>query len=328
MKKKLCIALSALMIMSLSAGLTGCGGSNKSGETEPTTASASATTEATTAAPKADTSAIEGSWDNDDEEMSLTIFDDGTAIASDTSDYYEFTYEWDGTTLTLDDGSGTPVKGTLDDNGELSLEDIGGTFYIVDEAYYVPDEDEEDSDTSDDSTDSLDLEDTSWTVEDEVYRFYGDGTAQIIFDDGDVADATYEWDGQSGTITMTYDGETASTDLLMVNGSLAIVGEDGDTYIFEPEDSDSSEDSSDEDSGDTYIFGDYENSEADFSLTFYDDGTVDIIQDNMTMECTYTISIDGELEIDANGDTLTGTYYSSDDSVGIDGIDGYFEYVG
>lgn len=206
MKKKILVALSTFMVVPLSVGLlTGCG---------------------------SDEASIVGSWDNDGEMMSIVFEEDGTAMASDDADYYPFTYEWDGTTLTLDDDTDITVTGTLNEDGELELEDIGGTFVQVDEVTYIPveDEDEEEEvvEEEEEVSEDFDIVSNTWEVGDVLYNFYSDGTAQIIYDDDDISDATYEWDGQNGTI---YLGEE-STELTIINGEFCILGEDGEYYTF------------------------------------------------------------------------------------------------
>ena len=110
MKKKMSLVLGTILTLSLCL-LTACGG---------------------------DDPAPEGAYDNDDIEVSIVFYDDGTCVISDfdVSDEGEFKMDGDELTIELD---GEEVTGTYDaDEDTFTIDDNDGEFYYVDEAWYTP----------------------------------------------------------------------------------------------------------------------------------------------------------------------------------------------
>ena len=110
MKKKLSLVLGTILALSLCL-LTACGG---------------------------DDPAPEGAYDNDDIEVSIVFYDDGTCVISDfdVSDEGEFKMDGDELTIEMD---GMEVTGTYDaDEDTFTIDDNDGEFYSVGEAFYTP----------------------------------------------------------------------------------------------------------------------------------------------------------------------------------------------
>ena len=109
MKKKLSLVLGTILALSLCL-LTACGG-------DP---------------------APEGAYDNDELEMSMVFFEDGTCEVSDYYDSAECEFKMDGDELTIE-MDGMEVTGTYDaDEDTLNIDDNDGEFYSVGEAFYTP----------------------------------------------------------------------------------------------------------------------------------------------------------------------------------------------
>ncbi|MBM6925270.1 hypothetical protein [Pseudoflavonifractor phocaeensis] len=110
MKKKLSLVLGTILALSLCL-LTACGG---------------------------DDPAPEGAYDNDELEMSMVFFEDGTCEVSDYYDSAECEFKMDGDELTIE-MDGMEVTGTYDaDEDTFTIDDNDGEFYSVGEAFYTP----------------------------------------------------------------------------------------------------------------------------------------------------------------------------------------------
>ena len=110
MKKKLSLVLGTILALSLCL-LTACGG---------------------------DDPAPEGAYDNDELEMSIVFFEDGTCEVSDYHNSAECEFKMDGDELTIE-MDGMEVTGTYDaDEDTFTIDDNDGEFYSVGEAFYTP----------------------------------------------------------------------------------------------------------------------------------------------------------------------------------------------
>ena len=78
-----------------------------------------------------------GAWDDDESEQSFIFNDDGTGAQTSYFGTIEFTYTWDGDTVTItNEEMGVSAEGYLED-GELTF---GNSYCVkVDSAEYVPD---------------------------------------------------------------------------------------------------------------------------------------------------------------------------------------------
>ena len=297
MKKKLRL-LCILMVLVLSLGLlSACGGE------EPVS--------------------LVGNWDCDDYETSLVFYDDGTADMSDYYDYAVVDYEWDGETLTLS-YDGDTLQGVLGEDGSLVLDgDI--VFVRVEAISYYP------ADPGDEGDEPVpyDMTDSAWDVEGVIYDFYADGTLIIA---GEYL-GSYDWNGYSGTLY--FDG--SSTSIYYDGEDLYMEGEDGELYLMEYYSSadydmydellgDGDDDSDDE--GGYSLGGAYDNDDAEMSIVFHSDGTATVSDFYSSEDAAYTV--DGDylvVEFDSGG-YYEAYYDSSDDTFRVDGLDGWFYYVG
>lgn len=317
MKKKLRL-LCILMVLVLSLGLlSACGGE------EPVS--------------------LVGNWDCDDYETSLVFYDDGTADMSDYYDYAVVDYEWDGETLTLS-YDGDTLQGVLGEDGSLVVDgDI--VFVRVEAITYYP------ADPGDEGDEPVryDMTDSAWDVEGGWYS-RGD-SSQLTYPDitGPEAEMVGQWvnsyTGDSVEFTrdgsvvysigggfgvaspFTFDGETVTfsdyTGYIDGDGDLIVEGLDG---WFSRSES-SGGDSGSGDSG-YALGGAYDNDDAEMSIVFHSDGTATVSDFYSSEDATYTV--DGDylvVEFDSGG-YYEAYYDSSDDTFQVDGLDGWFYYVG
>lgn len=111
MKKKLSLVLGTILALSLCL-LTACGGG--------------------------DDPAPLGAYDNDDIEVSIVFYEDGTCVISDYDSADEAEFKMDGDELTIE-MDGMEVTGTYDaDEDTFTIDDNDGEFYSVGEAFYTP----------------------------------------------------------------------------------------------------------------------------------------------------------------------------------------------
>ena len=125
----------------------------------------------------------------------------------------------------------------------------------------------------------------------------------------------------------TFDGETVTfsdyTGYIDGDGDLIVEGLDG---WFSRSES-SGGDSGSGDSG-YALGGAYDNDEAEMSIVFHSDGTATVSDFYSSEDATYTV--DGDylvVEFDSGG-YYEAYYDSSDDTFQVDGLDGWFYYVG
>ena len=149
-------------------------------------------------------------------------------------------------------------------------------------------------------------------------------TLRMIAGLEEITSGTLYIDGSSTTIS--YDGE-----------DLYIEGEDGELYLMEYYSiadydmydellGDGDDDSDDE--GGYSLGGAYDNDDEEMSIVFYADGTVVMSDFEFSDEGTYTVDGDYIL-MEFEGQFPYEAYYdSSDDSFQVDGLDGWFYYVG
>ena len=187
---KLCSLLMALLTMTFL--LTACGG----GDENP----------------------FLGDWDDDAGEQSLIFLEDGTGAQTSYYGTIEFTYTWEGDTVTItSEEMGISAEATLEDN-VLYMDD--SSFVKVDQAAYVPenlDEDDSEEGYEDDSEDT------------------GDSDTELDFWLGEYANdnGTLTIDNSGGTLyyALGYIGEDGTS---VASGTLS--EDSNDPYVLEESD--------------------------------------------------------------------------------------------
>lgn len=158
-----------------------------------------------------------GDWDDDAGEQSLIFLEDGTGAQTSYYGAIEFTYTWEGDTVTItSEELGISAEATLEDN--VLYMDYS-SFVKVDQAAYVPenlDEDDSEEGYEDDSEDT------------------GDSDTELDFWLGEYAN-------DNGTLTIYNSGGTFNYALGYIgeNGALVASGtlsESGDPYVLEESD--------------------------------------------------------------------------------------------
>lgn len=131
MKKTLKAAGSLLLCLCfISALLCGCGKNT----VEETTAPASSETEETQAEERV---AVDACYDNDETGESMILKDDYTIVCSNWNAQVEGEYFIEGSRIHVDLYD-MGQEGTIDSEGNITIEDVDGIFCRVDEAGYVP----------------------------------------------------------------------------------------------------------------------------------------------------------------------------------------------
>ena len=177
-----------------------------------------------------------GDWDDDAGEESLIFLEDGTGAQTSYYGAIEFTYTWEGDTVTItSEELGISAEATLEDN--VLYMDYS-SFVKVDQAAYVPenlDEDDSEEGYEDDSEDP------------------GDSDTELDFWVGEYANdnGTLTIDISSGTLyyALGYIGEDGAS---VASGTLS---ESGDPYVLEESD---------------FIFS-YDDSDQSIEITLQDD---------------------------------------------------------
>ena len=177
-----------------------------------------------------------GDWDDDAGEQSLIFLEDGTGAQTSYYGSIEFTYTWEGDTVTItSEELGISAEATLEDN--VLYMDYS-SFVKVDQAAYVPenlDEDDSEEGYEDDSEDT------------------GDSDTELDFWLG-------EYSGDNGTLTIDNSGGTLYYALSYISEDGASVAsgtlsESGDPYVLEESD---------------FIFS-YDDSDQSIEITLQDD---------------------------------------------------------
>ena len=177
-----------------------------------------------------------GDWDDDAGEQSLIFLEDGTGAQTSYYGAIEFTYTWEGDTVTItSEELGISAEATLEDN-VLYMDYF--SFVKVDQAAYVPenlDEDDSEEGYEDDSEDT------------------GDSDTELDFWLGEYANdnGTLTIDISSGMLyyALGYIGEDGAS---VASGTLS---ESGDPYVLEESD---------------FIFS-YDDSDQSIEITLQDD---------------------------------------------------------
>ena len=220
-------------------------------------------------------------------------------------------YSYDGETVTVDTSAGIS-EGYIDDEGDLIIEIDG------EGGWYSP------GDSS-----QLTYPDITGPEAEMVGQWVNSYTGDSVefTRDGSVV---YSIGGGFGVASpFTFDGETVTfsdyTGYIDGDGDLIVEGLDG--WFSRTESSSSGGES---DSGDSSysLGGAYDNDDEEMSIVFYSDGTVVMSDFEFSDEGTYTVDGDYIL-MEFEGQFPYEAYYdSSDDSFQVDGLDGWFYYVG
>ena len=173
----------------------------------------------------------------------------------------------------------------------------------------------------------LELAGTAWESEGTAYHFFEDGV--VVVDTGYTL--SYTWDGNHGEISDG--GITAELiydeDGLFLEGEdeqfyeLTRVGEADLTLLLDEED-----DSSDDVDDGEELGGAYDNDNEEMSIVFHSDGTCTITSASQQVEGSYTLDANDNLYIETDTDSAEGWYDSSDDTFSLEGLSGWFYYVG
>ena len=82
---------------------------------------------------------LAGAYDNDDEEMSIVFYSDGTVVMSDFEFSDEGTYTVDGDYILMEFEGQFPYEAYYDSSDDsFQVDGLDGWFYYVDEAWYTP----------------------------------------------------------------------------------------------------------------------------------------------------------------------------------------------
>lgn len=218
-------------------------------------------------------------------------------------------YSYDGETVTVDTSAGIS-EGYIDDEGDLIIEIDGeGGWY------------------SRGDSSQLTYPDIAGPEAEMVGQWVNSYTGDSVefTRDGSVV---YSIGGGFGVASpFTFDGETVTfsdyTGYIDGDGDLIVEGLDG---WFSRSES-SGGDSGSGDSG-YALGGAYDNDDAEMSIVFHSDGTATVSDFYSSEDATYTV--DGDylvVEFDSGG-YYEAYYDSSDDTFQVDGLDGWFYYVG
>lgn len=218
-------------------------------------------------------------------------------------------YSYDGETVTVDTSAGIS-EGYIDDEGDLIIEIDGeGGWY------------------SRGDSSQLTYPDITGPEAEMVGQWVNSYTGDSVefTRDGSVV---YSIGGGFGVASpFTFDGETVTfsdyTGYIDGDGDLIVEGLDGWFSCSESSGGDSG-------SGDSgyALGGAYDNDDAEMSIVFHSDGTATVSDFYSSEDATYTV--DGDylvVEFDSGG-YYEAYYDSSDDTFQVDGLDGWFYYVG
>lgn len=263
-----------------------------------------------------------GDWDDDAGEQSLIFLEDGTGAQTNYYGAIEFTYTWEGDTVTMtSEELGISAEATLEDN--VLYMDYS-SFVKVDQAAYVPenlDEDDSEEGYEDDSEDT------------------GDSDTELDFWIGEYANdnGTLTIDVSSGMLyyamgVSTEDGFSTASGTLTEDSSDPYVLEESD-FIFRYDDSDNSiEISLQDDAGDYehytgwyYYVGPVGGSDASEGDATLDVEAPDSIEawygeyENDTATLTITDSLEDmvDFELVTNDGWMSGTWTVSDHGLGV-----------
>ena len=157
---------------------------------------------------------LAGAWDNDEDELSLVFDGDGGVVLSNRTGSIDLFYEWDGDTLLIWSGEdGESLSGTMDDYGDLLFEGMEGYFYLVDEAYYVPD--------------------SAWDNDEDELSLVFDGYGGVVLSDkSNTIDLFYAWDGDT-LLIWDEEGDEVLSGTMDEDGDLLFEGMEGYFYVVD-----------------------------------------------------------------------------------------------
>ena len=167
-----------------------------------------------------------GAWDDDESEQSLIFLEDGTGAQTSYYGAIEFTYTWEGDTVTItSEELGISAEATLEDN--VLYMDYS-SFVKVDQAEYVPENLE--------AGGSEDMLNGSYTDEDGMITITFDGEGTFGYSNniiGEAGSGTYTYDGETLIVTIFQDGEEVSHAGLVGEDDYAVhiaIWDDADVY--------------------------------------------------------------------------------------------------
>ena len=167
-----------------------------------------------------------GDWDDDAGEQSLIFLEDGTGAQTSYYGAIEFTYTWEGDTVTItSEELGISAEATLEDN--VLYMDYS-SFVKVDQAAYVPENLE--------AGGSEDMLNGSYTDEDGMITITFDGEGAFGYSNniiGEAGSGTYTYDGETLIVTIFQDGEEVSHAGLVGEDDYAVhiaIWDDADVY--------------------------------------------------------------------------------------------------
>ena len=263
---------------------------------------------------------LEGDWIHSSGNRMLTFDGRGSVTFQETyeggsSSSSSGWYSYDGETVTVDTSAGI-AEGYIDDAGDLIIEIDGeGGWYSL-------------GDSSD-----LTYPDITGPEAELVGEWANSSTGDSVefTSDGSVV---YSIDGGIGfSSPFTFDGETVTfgrfTGYMDSFGDIVLDGVDHWFSLSEHEEEDGDEDYDDGYDDDGYTLGGaYDTDDSEMSMVFYTDGTATVSDFYSAESATYTV--DGDylvVEFDSGG-YYEAYYDSSDDTFQVDGLDGWFYYVG
>ena len=264
-------------------------------------------------------SELEGDWIHSSSNLMLSFDGRASVTFQDMTDGGGYAgsgwYSYDGETVTVDLSEGI-FEGYIDRDGDLIIEIRGeGGWY------------------SRGDSSELRYPDVTGPEAELVGYWKNDSTGDYIefCSDGSVV---YSIDGGIGLSSpFTFDGETVTfgrfTGYMDSFGDIVLDGVDHWFSLSEQEEEDGDEDYDDGYDDDGYTLGGaYDNDDAEMSMVFYTDGTATVSDFYSSESATYTV--DGDclvVEFDSGG-YYEAYYDSSDDTFQVDGLDGWFYYVG
>ena len=172
---KFCTLLTAVLLMAVTLAACGSGGDNP----------------------------FLGAWDDDESEQSFIFNDDGTGAQTSYFGTIEFTYTWDGDTVTItNEEMGVSAEGYLED-GELTF---GNSYCVkVDSAEYIPENQETGGSES--------VLNGSYTDAEGLITITFDGAGTFGYSNNEIGEAgsgTYTYDGMTLVVTIFQNGEEVS----------------------------------------------------------------------------------------------------------------------